>query len=308
MSDISEAIYSDETKAREYLELLRWPNGVICPLNGCVGTARPLEGKSMGDGWYYCTSCKDKFTVRVGSIFERSHVPLHKWLVAFRLMASSKKGCSAHQIHRTLEVTYKTAWFMAHRIREAMRSGPFAPSMGGRGKVVESDETYIGQKKGRARDGRNKHVVLSLVERGGEVRSFHVANAKSVTIGPIVAANIARESKLSTDEGKQYIPIGKAFAGHVTVDHSREEYVRGEASTNAAEGFFSIFKRGMKGVYQHCDEKHLHRYLAEFDFRYNNRIALGVDDTERTDRALRGAIGRRLTYQGSPQRLRRKAH
>jgi transposase-like protein len=307
MTNLTNPIFSDENAARAFLEGERWPNGPFCPHCGSTDKIAALNGKSMGPGWYYCGDCEDKFTIRVGSIFERSHVPLCKWLLAFRLMAGSKKGMSAHQMHRQLGVTYKTAWFMGHRIRESMRSGPFdASPMGGRGKIVEADETYIGRKKRKAKGPgpSHKHAVLALVERGGEVRSFHIGSTKMHAISPLVRANIAKESKLATDEASHYDAVGSEFAGHLTVDHSKEEYVRGEAFTNTAEGYFSIFKRGMKGIYQHCSEKHLHRYLAEFDFRYSNRIALGVDDVERTARAIRGAEGKRLTYQQPTLRLK----
>ncbi len=305
MTDLSSPIYSDEDKAREYLENQRWPDGPVCPRCGVLGDkVRPLNGNSMGAGWYYCEECQDKFTVRVGSIFERSHIPLRKWLAGFRLMAGSKKGVSAHQLHRSLAITYKSAWFMAHRIREAMRDGPYSPPLGGSGKVIEADETYIGHKKGRraSRGPGHKHAVLTLVERDGNARSFHISRAKLHTIVPLVRQNIAKESRLATDEAKHYGAVGTFFADHLTVDHGSYEYARGDAFTNTAEGFFSIFKRGMKGIYQHCDEKHLHRYLAEFDFRYNNRVALGVDDAARTTKAIRGAAGKRLTYQQSSLR------
>lgn len=307
MTTLANPIYTDENKARAYLEAQRWPTGVSCPRCGGLEKIASLgEQSAMGPGWFFCGDCNDKFTVRVGSIFERSHVPLHKWLTAFRQMASSKKGVSAHQLHRTLGVTYKTAWFMAHRIREAMREGPFATPVGGTGKIVEPDETYIGRKAGRKvrRGPSHKRAVMTLVERGGKARSFHIDRRTVETVLPIVRANIAKESKLATDKATHYDAVGSEFKAHLTVDHSKEEYVRGEAFTNTAEGYFSVFKRGMKGVYQHCGEKHLHRYLAEFDFRYNNRIALGIDDTERTAKAIQGAAGKRLTYQQSAGRVK----
>lgn len=246
----------------------------------------------------------------VGTVFEASHVPLRLWLQAVHLMASSKKGISSNQLHRVLGVTLKTAWFMSHRIREAMRVLGMEP-MGGEGQVVEIDETFIGKFEGakKARGGfGHKNVVLTLVERGGSARSFHVDGVAISDIMPIIRANILRESTINTDEGKHYNDVRKEFAAHDTVNHSKDEYVRhgitiegnniviDATHTNTVEGFYSIFKRGMKGVYQHCAEKHLHRYLAEFDFRYSNRVRLGVDDVERSDRALKGIVGKRLTY------------
>jgi transposase-like protein len=243
----------------------------------------------------------------VGSIFERSYIPLHKWLLAFRLMASSKKGVSAHQIHRTLGITYKSAWFLLHRIREAM-TGDGAP-LGGEGKTVEVDETFYGIKgEGpkwilhpefgwqRVRAGADMVKFVTLVERGGSARSVKVEDLTAKTLRTVVLSIADTKSALKTDERISYRAIGRRFASHEAVNHSEEEWVRGEAHVNSAEGFFSIFKRGMTGVYQHCGEQHLHRYLAEFDFRYSNRVKLGVDDTERTRRAIKGAGGKRLTY------------
>lgn len=308
MCNLTDPIFHDEAKAREHLESLRWPEGAVCPFCGEKDKAKPLGGKSMGDGWYHCGSCRQKFTVRVGTVYERSKVPLHKWLLATQLMASSKKGVSAHQLHRTLGVTYKTAWFMAHRIREAMRDDN-PPPMGGNGQPVEADETYFGKQKdpkpSRQRYGRPylksgkaaaKRAVIALVERGGSVRSFHVDRATRNHVAAIMFQNVKREATLYTDESKLYTAVGEQYAAHETVKHSHGEYVRGAVHTNTIEGFFSIFKRGMKGVYQHCAEKHLHRYLAEFDFRYNNRQGLGIDDETRRNNLLRGIEGKRLTY------------
>jgi transposase-like protein len=297
MYDFSNPIFHDDAKAREYLESLRWAKGRFCPHCGEAERTSPVGGKSHRPGLYVCLSCRKGFTVTVGTLMERSHIPLHKWVAAFVLMTASKKGFSAHQLHRMLKLTYKSAWFMAHRIREAMRTGSLAP-MGGAGGVVEADETYISRQAGRkvGRSVGHKRAVLSLVERGGSVRSFHIDRSNRENIVPIVRANIAAESKLATDEAPYYTKLGGEFAEHLTVNHAAEEYVRGEASTNTVEGYFSIFKRGMTGVYQHCSEKHLHRYLAEFDFRYSNRIALGVNDTARAAKALKGIEGKRLTY------------
>jgi transposase-like protein len=266
-TELSHPAFHDETAAREYLEDLRWADGVFCPHCGAMDKISKLGGKSMGPGWWHCGSCREKFTVRVGSIFERSHIPLHKWLLAFRLMASSKKGISAHQLHRTLGITYKSAWFLAHRIREAMTDSTPTP-MGGEGKTVEADETYIGTRKGikKSRGGAHKMKVLSLVERNGRARTFHIETADKRTVRKILVTNADRKSTLNTDEAGWYVEAGKEFASHQSVNHSAEEYVRGTTHTNTIEGFFSIFKRGMKGVYQHCSEKHLQRYLNEFDF------------------------------------------
>jgi transposase-like protein len=307
--ELSDPIYHDEEAARLHLESLRWPNGrPICPYCGSVKSSRAINGNSMGPGWYYCVDCGEKFTVRVGAVYERSHIPLHKWLLAFRLMASSKKGISAHQLHRTLNITYKSAWFMAHRIREAMNM-PRDKKMGGGGKIVEIDETYTGRRPGQKIDpgGHHKMKVVSLIERGGEARSFHVKRITSGTIRKIVRANVEKDTHMMTDEHRIYPPALRSRASHQTVAHSKGEYVRGNVHVNTAEGFFSVFKRGMKGVYQHCGEQHLHRYLAEFDFRYSNRAALDVDDAERTTRAIKGAEGKRLLYRNPSVWSSRKA-
>ena len=255
-------------------------------------------GKSTRIGVYKCYACRKPFTVKVGTIFEASHVKLHVWLQAMFLLCSSKKGISSNQLHRTLGVTLKTAWFMSHRIREAMREGKLPGGMGGEGKFVEADETYIGGKaKNRAyKEPPPKEAVISLVERKGRVASFHVPNVTAANLKPILVEQISPKSHLRTDESGVYWSVGEGFAIHHTVNHSADEYVRGDAYTNTVEGYFSILKRGIVGVYHHVSEEHLKRYLAEFDFRYNERIALGVDDVERTSRALRGIVGKRLTY------------
>jgi transposase-like protein len=302
--ELSHPVYHDEEAARLHLESIHWPHGPMCPFCGGLDDVKVLGGKSMGPGWYHCASCRKKFTVRVGTVFERSHIPLHKWLLAFRLFASSKKGFSAHQLHRTLNITYKSAWFMEHRIREAMRDDDPSP-LGGKDTVVEADETYIGPAadqfvSGRGwvkqRSGASKRKVISLVERGGRARSIKVEKIDAVTIRKVLMDNVAIESRLHTDELHLYRRPGREFAAHERVNHSNQEYARGDVTTNTVEGFFSIFKRGMRGIYQHCGEQHLQRYLAEFDFRYSNRVALGVDDAERTTRAIMGAKGKRLTY------------
>ena len=309
MADLLNPIFTDETAARMHLESIRWPDGPVCPYCGVADETKSLGGKSMGEGWYHCGACRQKYTVRVGTVYERSHIPLNKWVLATHLMAASKKGVSAHQLHRMLGITYKSAWFMAHRIREAMKPATSEP-MGGDGKIVEADETYYGPKAVKTRTSRsgkplsqkgfkgpaNKRTVISLIERGGEVRSFHVERANRKTVEEIVQKNVAKETTLHTDESPIYVKPARKLAGHETVAHKQDEYVRGDVHVNSAEGYFSIFKRGMVGVYQHCGEQHLHRYLNEFDFRYNNRIALKITDEQRAAKALKGAEGKRLTY------------
>jgi transposase-like protein len=273
----------------------------VCPHCGATDRIYELKGKSTRPGVRKCGHCRKPFTVTVGTLFERSHVPLHKWMQAVCLMTCSKKGVSSHQMHRILHVTYETAWFMSHRIREAMRDGTLPP-LGGTGGTVEADETYFGPKTGEAEKAKHtrgpgsKRAVVGLVHRGGNVRTFHVDRADKATVGRIVRENVAEEAALMTDESRLYTEVGAGFASHETVRHVDGEYVRGKAHTNTIEGYFSIFKRGMKGVYQHCAEKHLHRYLAEFDFRYNARSALGINDAARAERALQGIVGKRLTY------------
>jgi transposase-like protein len=302
-ADLQSKAFTDNDVAREAIEALMWPDGPVCPHCGCTGKIGKVEGKSARSGLYYCGDCKKQFTVTVGTIFERSKVPLSKWWMAIHLMASSKKGMSAHQLHRMLGVAYQTAWFMEHRIREAMRDGALSP-MGGGGGVVEIDETYIGRKDGfEVKQGAwHKNTILTLVERDGRARSFHVDNATKENIVPIIRANIDRESHVMTDEASRYSKIGSEFAKHDVVDHARKEYgytdreTGTKINTNTIEGYYSIFKRGMKGVYQHCGEKHLHRYLSEFDFRYSNRAALGVNDASRAAKIVEGAKGKRLQY------------
>jgi transposase-like protein len=287
----------DESAAYRWVEAQVWPEGPICPHCGSVERIGKMGGKSTRIGTYKCYACRKPFTVKVGTVFESSHIPMRVWLQAMVLMCASKKGISSNQLHRTLGVSLKSAWFMSHRLREAMRAVGMEP-MGGAGKTVEVDETFFGQVKGepKRRGTGHKHVVLSLIERGGSSRSFHVEGTRIADIAPVVRANLARESTMMTDEGTYYRELGREFARHDTVNHKQDEYVRGDAHTNTAEGFFSIFKRGMHGVYQHCSEKHLHRYLAEFDFRYSNRAKLGVDDGERVNRMAKGIVGKRLTY------------
>jgi transposase-like protein len=294
----------NEAAAYAWVEARVWPDGPVCPHCGGHERIGKMKGKATRIGLYKCYECRKQFTVKVGTIFEDSHVPMNLWLQAMYLLCSSKKGISSNQLSRTLGVTLKTAWFMSHRIREAMRVVGAEP-MGGTGTVVEADETYIGRVTGFAKPRRgnyHKNMVLTLVERGGAARSFHLDGQAISDIMPIVRANVARETRVNTDEAKHYYDVEKEYAGHDTVNHSLDEYARYTSdpsytiSTNTVEGFYSIFKRGMKGVYQHCKEKHLHRYLAEYDFRYSNRVRLGVDDVERTARAVKGIVGKRLTY------------
>ncbi len=301
MSILSAPRFHDETVAIAYLESIVWANGVSCPHCGSLGKMYALNGKGDRPGLRKCSDCNKKFTVKVGTVFESSHVKLHLWLQAAYLMASSKKGISSHQLHRTLGVTYKTAWFMTHRLREAMRVLNIEP-MGGEGKTVEADETYFGgleknKHKNKhiphSQGGANKEIVFSLVERGGKVRSQHVTHVTAENLRPILMEQLHTDSILMTDEARQYKPLGKAFAEHHSVNHGIGEYVRGDAHTNTIEGYFSVFKRGMKGIYQHCNSRHLKRYLAEFDFRYNERH---LTDSERSREMLIGILGKRLVY------------
>ncbi|MCH9019107.1 MAG: IS1595 family transposase [Proteobacteria bacterium] len=295
MVDLTNPIFTDETKAREYLEAQRWPNGPYCPHCGEYENVRKLKGKSHRPGLHQCNSCRQHFTVTVGTLYERSHVPLNKWLLATHLLCASKKGMSAHQLHRMLGVTYKTAWFMAHRIREGLREFNPGP-LGGENKTVEADETYVGGKAKNRAFGPppKKEIVFALVERDGKVHSFHVPAVNAKTLRPILVTQIDRKSYLMTDEAGAYVRVGREFAGHGTVNHSIKEYVRGKFwHTNTVENYFSILKRGINGVYQHVSQKHLKRYLGEFDFRYNER---SISDSERAIKALKGITGKRLTY------------
>jgi transposase-like protein len=295
---ISHKRFQDEEAAYEWVEAHLWPHGPECPR--CHGRERitKLQGKSTRIGTYKCKDCRKPFTVKIGTIFEDSHIPMRMWLQAIVLLCASKKGISSNQLHRMLGVTLKSAWFMSHRIREAMRAGGLAPPMGGSGGVVEADETFIGRNQFPIMRGgySHKHAVLTLVERGGEARSFHIERADRASIIPVIRANIAKEAKVATDEAGYYRKLRAEGYDHQSVRHKNDEWVRGAVHTNTAENYFSIFKRGMRGTYQHCSEKHLHRYLADFDFRYNGRVALGVDDEQRAAKALQGAKGKRLTY------------
>ncbi len=296
-SILSEDRFHNEEAAYAWVEARLWPHGPVC--HHCKGSERvgKMGGKSTRIGLYKCYACRKPFTVKMGTVFESSHVPMRMWLQAIYLMCSSKKGISTRQLQRTFDVSLKTAWFMSHRIREAMATVGVKP-MGGEGAVVEIDETFIGQKADmpKRRGYAHKHAVLTLVERGKGSRSFHVEGVGAADLLPIIKANVASGSHVMTDEAGQYASLGKLFAAHDYTCHGAGEYVRGLTHTNTVEGFYSVFKRGMKGIYQHCSEKHLHRYVAEFDFRYSNRVKLGVNDVQRADTALAGAVGKRLMY------------
>ena len=293
--DLTAAEFHHADKARDWLEAARWPNGPSCPHCGSVAVAR-MGGNAHRPGLFHCPDCRGQFTVLTGSVMESSHIALNKWVLAIRLVTASKKGISAHQLHRMLNITYKTAWFMCHRIREAMRD-EHPVSLGGEGKIVEADEAYHGKRetpaqlsRGRIRKptkrgkggGAEKRPIVALVEeRGGEVRATHMNTVNAKNLRDFVVRNASRQSRLHTDESRLYDTLGAEFATHETVNHGAKEYARGDVTTNSVEGFFGVFKRGMTGVYQHCGEQHLQRYLDEFTFRYNNRVRLGIHDQER---------------------------
>lgn len=297
-------IYTDETAARKHLESLLWPDGPVCPHCGSLDVATKLKGQSTRPGVYWCNGCQKPYSVTVGTVYESSHIPLHKWLYATHLLTASKKGISAHQLQRMLGLgSYRSAWFLAHRIRLSMAPNDATPPLGGEGKTVEADEMFIGKKAGKRKHPgaggyAHKRTILTLVERGGKVRSFPLESASGTEISPVMHEHIDPATKVYTDGANYYrfMPTDK----HKTVNHSTGEYVRytaqGNVHTNTVEGVFSIFRRGMVGTYQHCGEAHLHRYLAEFDFRYSNRASLGVNDALRADIATKGIVGKRLTY------------
>jgi len=300
-SVLSAPQFHDEAAATTFIEARIWPNGPVCPRCGETTRVGRLNGKTTKLGQCKCYVCRKPFAVTVGTVMESSHIPLHIWLQAMHLICSSKKGISSNQLHRTLGITLKSAWFLSHRIREAMINLGMEP-MGGAGGIVEIDETFIGKKSDMpVRSGyRHKHAVMSLVERrpeGARVRSFHVAGTARADLMPIIKVHVSPATHVMTDEAVQYAALHKSFAGHDFTRHGAGEYVRdGLIHTNTVEGYYSVFKRGMVGTYQHCAEHHLQRYVAEFDFRYNNRVRLGVDDKARTDLAIKGAAGKRLTY------------
>jgi transposase-like protein len=307
MCNLTAPFFNDEDAARTYLEGQRWPEGPVCP--HCGGSERIYPVKAKGKvrkGLYHCNDCEKQFTVTVGTVFERSKVPLHKWLLATYLLCSSKKGISAKQIERTIGVTYKTAWFMCHRIREAMREGHTGlwndpGKMGGNGSTVEADETYIGRRRPRKGETLpsgygHKEKVITLVERGGRSRSFHVPAVNAETLRTVLTQEIHPNTKIYTDDSGLYRQMKKFFKSHDSVNHTLKEYVRGDVHTNTIENYFSVLKRGLNGVYQHCSKQHLKRYLGEYDFRYNHREKLGYDDLARTNIALKGIEGKRLLY------------
>ncbi len=302
MNQLSKPIFHDDAKAREWLEAALWPNGPVCGHCGTLGEATAIETRP---GWYQCNACRKQFSVTVGTLFERSHIPLSKWLMAAYLLCASKKGISANQMHRMIGVSYKSTWFMMHRLREAMRDGHFGP-LGGEGMTAEADETYVGGKE------KNKHAnkripkkgkgptsgkepVFSLVERQGKVRSFHLPDVKGASLRETVRAHLDGKTVVYTDDNHTTKFAVAEYQGG-SVNHSIGEYVRGDAHTNTVEGYFSILKRGIIGTYHHVSQQHLKRYLAEFDFRHNERMALGVNDSERATKALKGIVGKRLTY------------
>jgi transposase-like protein len=297
MSDISNPIFHDEDKAREWLEARVWPNGPVCPHCGAIDEATLMKGKSHRPGLYQCNACREPFTVTVGTLYERSKIPLNKWLAATHLMMASKKGMSALQISRMLGLPYKTAWFLCHRIRESLKASPDAPQLGGQNKVVEGDESYVGGKaKNRAfREPAPKKAVFSPVEREGQVRTFHVATVSGATLGPIIEQQVQKATMLMSDDSPIYPGITKRLEmTHGSVNHSANEYVRAYFwHTNTVENYFSILKRGIIGTFHHVSEAHLHRYTAEFDFRYNTRK---MTDRERMALSIPGIVGKRLTY------------
>jgi transposase-like protein len=303
MSDLSNPIFQDADEARKWLEARIWPEGPTCPKCGTVNEATLMQGKSHRPGLYQCNACREPFTVTVGTLYERSKIPLNKWLAATYLMMASKKGMSALQIGRMLGFSPKTAWFVCHRIRESLRESKVSP-MGGPMSTVEADEAFIGgkdkfkhkHKRGGRVGGANKEAVFSLVERGGKVRSSHVEDIGADTLRPILMEQLTRDTRLMTDKASQYRAVSNEFRAHGRVDHSIGEYVRGDCHTNTVENYFSILKRGITGTYHHVSATHLKRYLAEFDYRYNERKALGVSDFERFTKSLKGIMGKRMTY------------
>lgn len=312
-AELDSPALQDDDLAREWFEARLWPNGPVCP--HCGSTDRGVtklqgrggpKGTKHRPGLYQCNACREQFTVTVGTVMERSKIPLHIWLKAMYLIAASKKGMSTHQLHRMLGVSLKSTWFLMHRIREAMREPYFGSMMGGSGQPVQADETFIGRRTTRAGEVRQrgyaaKEPIVTLVD-GKQARSFHVPEVNAATLKPILREQISKAAQVYTDDASYYMGIKADFpAGHFTVTHSIGEYVRGGATVNACENYFSILKRGLYGVYQHVSPTHLKRYVAEFDFRYNNRIGLGIDDVARTEKLARGAAGKRLTYQRTRQ-------
>ena len=300
MIDLTNPIFHDADKAREYLESQRWPNGPVCPHCEAKNEATQLQGKSTRPGLYKCKGCEKPYTVTAGTVFERSKIPLNKWLLLTFLMTNAKKGASAHQLARDTGLTQKSAWFACQRIREAMtpearNAGP----IGGGGKTVEADETYVGGKAKNAHKNKPippKRPVVALVERNGEVRAQHVADVTAKTVRNVLVTQASRKSKLMTDRAALYDAMGREFASHDAVDHSAGEYVRGKAHVNTAESFFANLKRQIFGQHHAVSEQHLQRYVNEAAFKWNNRSSLGIADAERANNALKGIGGKRLTY------------
>ena len=309
--NLTNAIFHDETKAREHFEALGWPNGPFCPHCGEKDRVYRLSGKSHRPGLVHCNACDQAFTITVGSVMESSHIPLAKWALAFHKMAASKKGVSSHQLHRMLGITYKSAWFLSMRIREAMGLDPETDGgpIGGEGKKVESDETFIGGKAKNVHNGKPvpvKQPVVALVERGGKVRAKHVADVTAKTLRAVIAKHVDPKSTMNTDDALAYYHMSKEFAAHVAVNHSKGEYVSkdGKSHINTAEAFFAILKRGVMGSFHSISEQHLDRYVAEFAFRWNARSALGVEDAERARMMVKGAVGKRLKYRQASDDVR----
>lgn len=300
-SELEAPHFHNEAAAFAYVEALLWPDGPVCPHCGETARIGELKGKTTRPGLRKCYACRKPFTVRIGTVFEDSHVAMRHWLQAIYLLCASKKGHSTRQLQRTLGCGMKTAWFLGHRIREMMARPAGVPPMGGAGMTLEADFAYVGRKAGTEvrRGPSHKNPVFSLVERSGEVRSFHMPNIRAYNLATMLELHASRQSAFMTDQGSEFIGVGQDFASHETVNHSQGEYARGHVSTNTIEGFFSILKRGVYGVYHHVSEAHLHRHLAEFDHRYSNREKLGINDTQRAANALKGAKGKRLTYDGT---------
>jgi transposase-like protein len=303
MSALNQPQFKTPEQARQYLEKVRWPNGPVCPHCGSISKDHyRLEGEAHREGLWKCKDCREQFTVTVGTVFERSKIALHVWLQAVYLLCSSKKGMSSHQLHRTLGVTYKTAWFMTHRIREAMKGGALGP-LGGIDKTIEADETYYGQKRSRAKatGTHHKHAIFALVERKGQVRAWHIPTVTGDNVRSILRANVRHQSSVFTDDHGAYRHVNRDFYEHQVVAHSQGEYARGPVHTNTIEGYFSILKRGLIGTYHHVSEAHLQRYVTEFDFRYNHRTKLGYTDDQRANVVLKEIAGKRLTYKTTSQ-------